>query len=312
VTTELLRELAADGYPTDYLLARVRGRRSAMIGQWISDKTRGLPIGLTDEAIWEDLLHEHAWLRAQMNRDLRQWLDPVFALFELKTIVLCLRCRSVRNDAAAAQLLADSQLHGSLRLALLGAADVPTSIAEIGRQFELATPGQTSLQSAYANEGLKGFETRLTRLYLEYVGGVKLHPRVRSFFTSFVDLRNVMTLYKQLRWGFGDAAAFMAGGRTDVSRLQQASASKDSTQLDLLVREIAGHKAPPLATADSSLETILLGSLTSRLQGDLRNGDDVGAILEYAWRVYVHARNRAVLLHASGADVPTIEKELIA
>jgi len=312
VTTELLRELAADGYPTDYLLARVRGRRSAMMAQWRSDRTHGLPTGLTDEAIWEELLHEHAWLRAQMNRGLRKCLDPVFALFELKTIVLCLRCKSVRNDAEVARLLADSQLPGSLRLALLGAADVPAVVADIARRLELATPEQTSLQRAYANDGLKGFETRLTRLYLEYVDGVKLHPCVRSFFASFVDLRNVMTLYKHLRWGVGDAAAFMAGGKTDVSRLQQASASKDSTQLDLLVREIAGRTAPPLATAESSLETILLGSLTSRLQSDVRNGDDVGAVLEYAWRVYVHARNRAILLHASGVDTATIEKELIA
>jgi hypothetical protein len=283
-----------------------------MTARWRAEQAHGLPAGLTDEAVWEELLHEHAWLRAQMDRRLRQYLDPVFVLFELKTIVLCLRCKSARRDAEVARLLADSQLPGALQRVLLSDADVPTVIADIGRRLGLGPPGQTSLQLAYANEGLKGFEARLTRSYLEVAGGAKLHPRVRSFLASFVDLRNVMILYKHLRWSVGDDAAFLAGGRTDVSLLQRASSSKDSQQLDLLVRRIAGRAAPPLATAESSLETILLGSLTSQLRSDVRDGDDVGAILEYAWRVYVHARNRAILLHAQGADAATIEKELIA
>ena len=96
--------------------------------------------------------------------------------------------------------------------------------------------------------------------HLEHVAAERLHPAIARFFVSLIDLRNVMTLYKHLRWGVDDAAAFIPAARSSRSRLRQASAEKDSACLDALVRSLAGRAAPPLAASEGALETILLGA----------------------------------------------------
>jgi len=105
---------------------------------------------------------------------------------------------------------------------------------------------------------------------------------------------------------------FLPGGTIDVPRLQRIGADKDMASLDLLVREIAGRAAPPLATAEGSLETILLGRLSRRTRNLSRDEDPVGTVLDYAWRVYIHARNQSLLLHAAHLDAARLEKELVA
>jgi len=309
---ELLRDIATDGYPTDYLLARVRARRAVLAAEWSAIRARGLPAEVTDDAIWEGFLRELGWLRGQMNRRLRTGVDPVFGLFELKTVVLCLRNKAVQRNAEIARLLAASQVSDALRGALLQEADVSTAIVPIAVALEPANEAASSLRRAYAEAGLKGVETRLTRNYLGQMNNARLHPPVREFFAAFVDLRNLMTLYKQLRWEVVDAEAFLPGGTIDLARLQRISAARDTAGLDLLVREIAGRAAPPIATAEGSLETILLGSLSRRIRSLSREEDAVGTVLDYAWRVYIHARNQSLLLHAAHRDSAEIDKELVA
>ena len=309
---ELLRDIASDGYPTDYLLARVRARRAALTAQSSALHARTLPADVSDDAIWEGFLRELGWLRGQMNRRLRTSVDPVLGLFELKTVVLCLRCKALQRDAEIARLLAASQVSDALRRALLQEADVPAAVASMAVALEPADDDAGSLRRAYAEAGLKGFETRLTRSYLGHVKAARLHPLVQKFFAAFVDLRNLMTLYKLLRWDMDDAAAFLVGGTIGVARLQRIGTARDAAGLDPLVHEIAGRAAPPLATAEGSLETILLSSLSSRIRAMSVDEDPVGRILDYAWRVYIQARNQAVLLHAAHLDSTALEKELVA
>jgi hypothetical protein len=309
---ELLRDIASDGYPTDYLLARVRARRAAVTEEWSAIRASGLAADFTDDMIWERFLRELGWLRNQENRRLRARVDPLFGLFELKTVVLCLRNRAVQRNAEIARLLAASQLSDAVRRALMQESEVPAAVASIAVALEPVGDDARSLQRSYAEAGLKGFETRLTRNYLGCMHSARLHPSVREFFAAFVDLSNLMTLYKQLRWEVVDAGAFLPGGTIDVPRLQRIGADKDIAGLDLLVGQIAGREAPPLATAEGSLETILLGSLSRRIRSMSREDDPVGTVLDYAWRVYVHARNQSLLLHAAHLDYAGLEKELVA
>jgi hypothetical protein len=310
--SELLRDIASDGYPADYLLARVRARRAVLTAEWSAIRARGLPPGVTDDVIWERFLRELGWLRSQANRRLRASVDPMLGLFELKTVVLCLRNKAVQRSAEIARLLAASQVADGLRVALSQETEVPAAVTSIAVALEPADGAAGSLRRSYAEAGLKGFETRLTRNYLLSISNARLHPPVRAFFAAFVDLRNLMTLYKQLRWEIADAEAFLPGGTIDVPRLQRIGAAKDTAGLDLLVREIAGRAAPPLSTAEGSLETILLGSLSRRIRSLSRGEDPVGTVLDYAWRVYIHARNQSLLLHAGHLNSTGLQKELVA
>ncbi len=312
MSAELLCELAGDGFPTDYVLARVRGRRAALSSEWRAARVRGDRGTTSDAAIWEGLLAELGWLRTQVDPKLRETMAPVFGLFELKTLVLALRSVIARRGAEVRRLLAGSQLAEPLRRALLDEPDAPAAVAAIAHALGPVSGDQASLQRAYAEAGLKGFETRLTRQYLETVVASRLHPVVRAFFAAFIDVRNLMTLYKHLRWQVTDTASFLPGGEADVLRIRRMSEGKDTAALDALLREVVGRAAPPLAMGESALESILLASLSARLRRLSTGSEDVGLLLDYAWRVYVHARNRALLLHSQGVDAAVLEKELVA
>lgn len=309
---ELLREIAADGFPTDYLLARIRGRRVALAARWRAARAHGLPPGTTDAQIWEALLAEFEWLYAQMNRPLRRRLAPVFGLFELKTIVLCVRSKAAHRSSEIAGLLARSLLADALRQALAREPDVRATVVAVAEIVARDAPPVREAAAAYASHGLRGFEDGLMRGYLAQAAATRLHPLVRQFFAAFADLRNLMILYKQLRWGVADAAAFVGGGALAASRLEGVLAAKDLAGVDALARDAAGVTALPAAASEGALETVLLASLTRRLRQWGRASEDVGLILDYLWRNYVQARNLAVLFHGAELGAGTLERELIA
>jgi len=88
---QLLRDITSDGFPTDYVIARVRARRASLTLESQAVLARKAPPSTSDEVIWDGLLAEYAWLYEQADTRMRVHLAPVLALFELKTLVLCLR-----------------------------------------------------------------------------------------------------------------------------------------------------------------------------------------------------------------------------
>lgn len=309
---DLLREIGADGYPTDYLAARVRSRRAALIADERGARASRPVVAVSDEAIWGAMLTEFDWLRRQMNPRLRCDFAPVFMLFGIKTLVLCLRSKAAERHQEIERLLRHDLLADELREALRRAPDAAAAAKAIAAAFGAVLEDAHGLEAAYADGGLKAFETRLTRDYLQYVAAVRLHPAVHRFFTAFIDLRNLMTLYKHLRWGFQDPAAFVPGGTVDAARLREASASGDSGYLDACVGRMTGDAAPAAVVGEAALESRLLGGLTRALRRAGREGDEVELILDYVWSLYVQARNRALRLHAGASDAATLERELIA
>ena len=306
-----MRENATDGFPTDYLLARIRGRQTALISDWQSLIEERLAPEASDERIWEALLRELEWLHAQMNHRLRDMFAPLFALFEIKTIVLCLRNKAIRRTTEIERLLERSLLADRLKEILLRGTDVRSTIAALVDAMAGTSEAFRELESVYAEGNLQGFENGLMRVYLQEVAAKHLDPAMKMFFVLFTDLRNVMLLYKHLRWGVDGPCLFIRGGTVEPSRLLAILARRDTAALDDLVRGVTGLETMSVAASEGALETVLLRSITRRLAKLRHTTEGVGLIVVYVWRIYVQARNLAVLHHATDLDPQTLERELI-
>ena len=268
----------------------------------ISDWQRLIAAGSvtdSDERIWENFLAELQWLHTQMNRELRDTFAPLFALFEMKTIVLCLRNKAIGRPAEIERLLHRSLLADDIRESLTNEPDVRSAIV---RAF-------SELAAEFDEGNLQAFENNLMRLYLQEVVRQSLHPVMREFFTGFIDLRNIVLLYKHFRWNLAKPEALIDGGSIAVDELQS---TQTSAELDDLVKRVTRLAAISVAASEASLESELLGALTTRLRKIRHTMDDIGLIVVYVWSIYVQARNLAILHHAPSLDAETIVRELIA
>jgi len=247
-----------------------------------------------------------------MNRSLRKRFAPVFVLFELKTIVLCVRNKMLQRTAEVERLLERSLLSDRLQQALREPPDVRSTVAAVTESLAVVAERLRALDIAYAEGGLKGFENDLTRGYLAHAASTRMHPAIHGFFASFIDLRNLMILYKHLRWEIEEEAVFIPGGTLEPSRFVQAASRKEFAGLEAIAREATGLQDLPAAASEGALETVLLRCMTQQLQKASRACEDVGLILDYVWRSYVQARNLAVLHHAADLGPEALERELIA
>lgn len=291
--TDLIHDEATDGYPTDYLIARIKGRRTSLISDWRPVIEKRVAPDASDERIWEALLRELEWLHAQMNREMRATLAPLFALLEVKTIVLCLRNRAIGRTNEAARLLERSLLSDRVKETLLHGRDLRSTIAALGIDYE---------------GNLADVENDLMRIVLQKIAAARLAPALRAFFVLFIDLRNVMLLYKRLRWSLGDHVRFISGGGMEVPELENI---RDDAALDDLLKRVTGLESVSVAASEGALETVLLRSMTQRLERSQRSADDTALIIAYVWRLYVQARNLSILHHGAGLEPRVLERELI-
>ncbi len=307
----LLRESLPDGFPTDYLLARIKGRRASLVADWQPLLAEGVPPGTSDEGIWEALLQEFEWLYRQMNRELRHSFAPVFLVFELKTIILCLRNKEIEERLKIDRLLSFSLLSERVQEALLKGTDIRSTVAAVTDCFASAGESFREMERAYADKGLKGFENSLMRLHLEHTVKTKHHPAIKEFFILFIDLRNLMILYKHLRWDIAAPPPFIAGGTVPYSRLREISEKGELAGLETFLQRVKGLTAGGIKGTESALETSLLRNMTDKLRRIGREADGVGLILDYLWRLYVEARNLALLHHGKDVDREALAMELI-
>jgi len=274
-------------------------------------RLRGTEPGTSDEQVWRRFLDEVAWLYRQMDQMLRQRVAPVLSLFEIKTIVLCAHNRAAHRASEIEDLLARSLLCAPLAEALRRGPDVPATVTAITAVLAAVAPPAAEAGKAYAAHGLRGFEDGLMRGYLTHAATLPLQPAVARFVAAFIDLRNVMILYKQLHWSAPDAAAFIPGGSLAPAVFAEALTGRQETAVADVARRATGLKVLPAAASEGALETVLLSCLARELRAAARNGELVPTALDYLWRQYVAARNVAVLLHGAGLEAAVLERELI-
>ncbi len=302
----LLREERWDGYPTSYVLARLRARRSGFTSDWLGRLSKDLDPAAAEEILWRRFLEELFWVHRQMNRKLRKVVAPVLLYFELRTLVLCLRNKAARNEAALQELLTYSLLPEAVRKALRGTADAPAAVAGVTESLTALSPRYRDLTAGYVSGGLRVLEEKLVRTFLEERVRDGGHRAVQTFFADVIDLRNLLGAYKQLRWEMEETPTpYIAGGRIPARRLHEWIEAGNAEDLSgLMGREFR-------AARGVSVEIGLLRALTLRLHHAGRGLDAVGPIVEYLWRRYTEMRNLRVLYFGKAIDPERLAAELI-
>ncbi len=316
----LLKQPVYEGYPTEYLLARIRGRRARLISgrhppgvepsvSSASPAWRAVPGELTEAETREKLRTECRWLYRQMNDGLRETFAPLFLWFELRTILLCVRfCRGgVREPAAG--LLGASLLAERVRRVLTGDGEPAAVIDELSGLLAEVADECRDLGELYRKRGGRAWEERLVTICLERMTAPPLHPVLREFFRALVDAINLTALAKRLRWQLQDPPAFVRGGEIASERLAKVAAEGSPTGFATLLASLPGMGRLP--AVPSNPEPLLFAWLTRRVRKLAREPRGIGLIVDYLWNYMVEARNAGLIFHGAAMASATVQTELI-
>lgn len=318
----MLKDEPDRGYPTDYLLSRLKGRRVRLIADWeplvygsaalgqVSPLEERLSPGSASSAvIWGHLLREYQWVFGQMNEGLRGVFAPFFLYTELKTIFRGLRFMEAKEMAALERVLALTLLSDTVTRALRESKSVQVAVERLSVLFSTLSSEFGGIAELFSKEGLKGMEERIAVCYLEYLNEVGLNPLIKTFFNRLVDARNIMGLYKQMRWDLSTPLVAIRGGTISGSELNEVNEHGDMQGVTDLVKRVWGKT---VGKGDlSALETTLYSAMTAFLRREGRELSGVGLILDYLWRCSVEARNLSVLFHGRVMEPEIIRSEIV-
>jgi len=319
---ELLCSPVDRGYPAEYLLARIKGRRARLIRDWkrlifdaglFDASPPSIPDGMfkikSPVSIGAELVREYRWVYEQMNRQLRRIFAPFFLYTELRTVFMCLRRLKDRKAGALDELLATSLLSDTVKDILLVSEDLKTAVARIETLFSSQSPRYAGLAVTLESEGLRGVEQQLTDRYLAETVRSRLHPLMKEFFSRLIDARNALSLYKFLRLDLTKQPTFIAGGSVPEARLQEIAKSDDLLRACALIQELTGVSVD--RPDPTSIELALYRGMTRWLRKAGRDPFGVAPILDYLWRCSIEAMNLRVLYYGRDLERETIAAEIV-
>ncbi|UCH81875.1 MAG: V-type ATPase subunit [Nitrospiraceae bacterium] len=319
----LLLNPEGSGYPAEYLIARIQGRRARLVKKWddilsgpapaetlLPAYYKSLVAEYTKEGVWKYMLKEFRWVYLQMNRGLRNIFNPFFIYSETKTIVLCLRHKIEKETSTKAEdILLYSLLSREVKEVLGKEAELALLLEEFEKKFISSMDGTTGLKEIFAEEGLKGVEEKVVNVFMHHIISLKLHPVSHGFFVFLIDIKNIMTLYKHERWAIKTDPVFIQGGSISESMLRKTIQEGGITPIIRLIHQRTGISIHEPGA--SEIENTLFAGLTKYLKLKAREGSGAALILDYLWKIYTEARNFSILLYSRDIEKVHLRKELV-
>ncbi|MDH4164344.1 MAG: V-type ATPase subunit [Nitrospirota bacterium] len=317
----LLTDRVRSGYPAEYLLTRLRGRRAKLVSNWKTlvyapDLSGGLSAlryqgfvrERTVEGMWRSLLLEHQWVFRQMDERLRAVFAPYFVHAELRTLFISLRSLAGENDRKVPEVLSHSLLSGRVKAAL-NAEDAAAALHRTETILCGISPRFAGIAALYEREGARAGEQELTTRLFAAILEAPLHPVIRQFFERLVDARNVLSLYALLRAGRDEPAVFMRGGAISLDRLRGILEKGDIFSVLPVVKQASGVVIrDPEAV---QVEVALYRGVTRFAKAEGRDPLGAGLILDYLWRCSLEVTNLGLLYAGKDLDREMILAELV-
>jgi vacuolar-type H+-ATPase subunit C/Vma6 len=319
---DLLLNPGDTGYPTEYLLSRIKGRRSWLIKNWkplvheqelflsTSPLKQGvLRASIAPDRIWAELTREYRWVYGQMNLQLRTIFYPYFLYAELRNICICLRHLRDKKEGPIDEVLGTSLLSDEVKGVFVRSSDLAEAVAGVERLFSTLSKKFAGLSVVEQEEGLRGVEQRLIETYLAVMVGSTLHPLLRKFFSRLVDARNIMSIYKYLRLEHTELPPVLPGGTIAPEKLHELAAKDDIVAVGPMVRVLTGIKVE--RPEPTMVELALYKGMTRWLRTEGREPFGAGPILDYLWRCSIEAMNLSVLYQGKDLERDVVSAELV-
>jgi hypothetical protein len=319
---ELLEPLPDKGYPAEFLVSRIRGKRSGLISDWnplvreadplnylASERYRGFVADRSLEGLWSSLLREYRWVYSRMNEELRLMFSSFFLYAELRTLFIGLRHLKNKKLGKAAGLFDQSLLSPRVKAVLSMDADTASAVNGLENIFVSLSAGFKGMNALFERDGLRGVERFITDTYLTMLMENRLHALMTAFFSRLIDARNILALHACLRHERKCHASFIPGGTVPAARLQAISAAEGMPGLYFLIRKCSGSKAETKDPA--KVEAAFTQGITRFLKRAGRDPLGAGPILDYLWRCSVEVMNLSLLISTRQLDRETVTAELV-
>jgi len=271
---DLLRQPRTEGYPTDFLLARLRGKRQHL-AEMTGSVTRA---SVADN--WEQLQADYRWLFESMLPPLRQRYAPCFLYYEVRSLLMLLRAFIGLDRPQIERLCQNSLLRQELLKQVRQGETIEEALAVLDGWLGMLLPPGVRLVDLYTLNGNRAVEETLTDGLLRHIAAGRHNPEITAFFIEQFDFRNLLTAARYLRWELGEIPLLAGGG--DVSRqLIAAAARSDSKRLQQVITQYVDD-----ASDIALLESVWLARCSRRLEMAGRDPLGGSQILDYLWRRY--------------------------
>lgn len=272
----VLKTMKNNEYPEEYLtvrlISRLRKKRFANI--------------FSEKVLQAALAEERRWLFFQMNSELRNFFFKVFVYFELKNIFNALRFR-FGGVPDYEDFLNNSLLSDEVKNSLVKGQEIIDIVDTLSCIFCKDGLLEMPLKEVYFKGGLKEVERHFILSFLSSAVRKSDDKVLKLFFGFKVDERNIITVYKALKWDIKTDLRLIDGGEISCALLYKILERKDAEGLLRLSEKFAG-----ITSKGRYLEDILNEGFTNRLKKASKDVFGRILILYYIWKLQLEARER--------------------
>ncbi|GAB4432007.1 MAG: hypothetical protein OHK0040_01710 [bacterium] len=272
----VLEKMKNNEYPEDYLTVRLISR--------LAEKRFGNVF--SEKVLQSALAEEMRWLFCQMNSELRKLFFRIFVYFELKNIFNALRFR-FGGSFASEDLLNNSLLSEEVKHSLVKGEKIIDIVDTVSRIFCEDDLLEMPLKEVYLKGGLKDVERHFIVSFLNNAVRKSDDKVLKLFFRFKVDERNIITVYKALKWDIKTEIDLIDGGEVSCPLLYKILEKRDTEGLIRISEKFTG-----IVSAGRPLEDILSEGFTNRLKRVSKHVFGRILILYYIWKLHTEARER--------------------
>jgi hypothetical protein len=301
-------------YPTEYLVARLKGKSNQFPSDWSFITTHPDPLSiLRNYPVQEyiDLFQEagpyyftynqYRWIMSQMNRSLLRVFKPFFFYLQIQEIIIILRLRlHGNNEERLRSSIQFSLLEDELCKALIRSTDFSSTLKTVEYFLQEQSPLFNNFAETAMETGWQAAEQALMNHSLISALSLASHKSIRQFIKLLIDKTNLVAQSKTHEWNIRFPPEPISGGNIPAKYLSKIFTQKKSLYITQFYPRLKYD-----FSSTRELERLFLLEITSSLRKKKISGSSIDYLLFYLWRLHINSRNISLLF--TGSKIGTEE-----